>query len=168
MNEDVSRLMDGDLDDAELDRVGAELRHPQALATWACYHAIGDALRGLPHGPSGRVARVCAALAPEPTVLAPRPRAHAERPVVHWAVAAAATVAAVGIVGWTALSLTESPGTAIAKAREASAVTSAQVRPQTLPQDYVLVHQEYSPATALQGVQPYLRAVSIQGSDARP
>jgi sigma-E factor negative regulatory protein RseA len=168
MNEDLSRLMDGDLDDAELDRVGPGLRRPQALETWSCYHAIGDALRGCPPGSPKVLSRVSAALAAEPTVLAPRPKVHAERPAVRWAVAAAATVAAVGVVGWTGLSLTESPGTAVAKAREASGVTSAQVRPQGLPQDYVLVHQEYSPATALQGVQPYLRAVSAQGSDARP
>jgi sigma-E factor negative regulatory protein RseA len=168
MNEDLSRLMDGDLDDAELDHLGADLRRPQALATWACYHAIGDTLRGCPHGTSGFGARFAAALAAEPTVLAPRPKVRAERPAMRWAVAAAATVAAVGVVGWTAFSLTESPGTAIAKAREASGITSAQVRPQGVPQDYVLVHQEYSPATALQGVQPYLRAVSAQGSDARP
>ena len=44
MNEDLSRLMDGDLDEAELDRVAGELRRPQALATWDCYHAIGDTL----------------------------------------------------------------------------------------------------------------------------
>jgi len=168
MNEELSRLMDGDLDDAALERVAADLRRPQSLATWACYHAIGDALRGCPQGSPGFVARVSARLAAEPTVLAPRPKAPGERPVARWAVAAAATVAAVGVVGWTALSLTESPGTAVAKAREASAVTSAQVRPQGLPQDYVLVHQEYSPATARQGVQPYLRAVSAPGSDARP
>ena len=168
MNEDLSRLMDGDLDDVELDRMAPELRRPQALATWACYHAIGDTLRGCPHGGTGFAARFGAALAAEPTVLAPRPKARAERPAMRWAVAAAATVAAVGVVGWTALSLTDSPGTAVAKAREAAAVTSAQVRPQGLPQDYVMVHQEYSPATALQGVQPYLRAVSMPGSDARP
>ena len=168
MNENLSRLMDGDLDDTEVDRVAVEWRRPQALATWDCYHAIGDTLRGCPAGSPGFSGRFSAALAAEPTVLAPRARLGTERPVARWAVAAAATVAAVGVVGWTAFSLTDSPGTAVAKAREASAVTSAQVRPQSLPQDYVLVHQEYSPATALQGVQPYLRAVSVQGSDARP
>jgi len=168
MNEELSRLMDGDLDDVEFERVAAELRRPQSLATWACYHTIGDSLRGNTHVSPGFAARFSAALADEPTVLAPRPKVRAERPAARWAVAAAATVAAVGVVGWTAFSLTESPGTAIAKAREAGAVTSAQVRPQGLPQDYVLVHQEYSPATALQGVRPYLRAVSAQGGEARP
>lgn len=168
MKEDLSRLMDGDLDDAELDRVAPRLREPQALSTWACYHTIGDTLRGC-HAISPEFGRrFRATLATEPTVLAPRARTRTERPVARWAVAAAATVAAVGVVGWTALSLTDSPGTVVAKAREAATVRSAQVRPQVLPQDYVLVHQEYSPATALQGVGPYLRAVSAQGGDGRP
>ena len=59
----------------------------------------------------------------------------------------------------------QTPGTAVAKAREAAAITAAQLRPQALPQDYVLVHQEYSPATAIQGVRPYLRAVSAPAGD---
>ena len=70
------------------------------------------------------------------------------------------------VVGWTALSLTEDPATAIAKAREATSITPTRLRPQALPQDYVLAHQEYSPATAYQGVGPYLRAVSAPAGDA--
>jgi sigma-E factor negative regulatory protein RseA len=164
MNEDLSRLMDGDLGDDEAERVLGECRRPGALASWACYHVIGDALRGEPSLRPGFSRRFAAALAAEPTVLAPRRRQH---PVATWAWAAAASIAAVTVVGWTALALTESPGTAIAKAREAGAVTPASVRTQTLPQDYLLAHQEYSPATALQGVSPYLRAVSGAAGDAK-
>jgi len=165
MNEELSRLMDGDLTDAEIERVVGECRRPDLLKAWACYHLIGDVLRGTP-GPSSYVAnRVLRALETEPTVLAPKLRNM--RSAASWAWAAAATVAAVTVVGWTAVSLTQTPGTAIAKAREAATVTAAQLRPQVLPQDYVLVHQEYSPATAIQGVRPYLRAVSAS-SDARP
>lgn len=164
MNEDLSRLMDGDLTDTEADRVLRGCRRPEELATWACYQLIGDALRGTPDAMPGFGARFAEALAAEPTVLAPRRRPQA---VATWAWAAAASVAAVAVVGWTAFSLTEAPGTALAKAREAASITSASVRPQSLPQDYVLVHQEYSPATALQGVSPYLRAVSA-ASDGRP
>jgi sigma-E factor negative regulatory protein RseA len=165
MNEDLSRLMDGDLDDADVDRVLDACREPRTLAIWACYHVIGDALRGA----SGAVAmprRLERALAAEPTILAPRARM--PKPVASWAWAAAATIAAVTVVGWTAVTLTETPGTAVAKAREAAGVTAAQVRPQVLPQDYVLVHQEYSPATALQGVRPYVRAVSTPIGEQRP
>lgn len=163
MNDELSRLMDGDLPDADVERVVGDCRQPGAFATWACYQVIGDTLRGdLPRGPAFS-ARFAQALAAEPTVLAPRRRQH---PVATWAWAAAASIAAVTVVGWTALSLTEAPGTAIAKAREAGAITPASVRVQQVPQDYVLVHQEYSPATALQGVSPYLRAVAAP-ADAR-
>lgn len=166
MNEELSRLMDGDLADAEVERVVGECRRPEALTVWSCYHMIGDALRGT-HGASlGVASRVSQALAAEPTVLAPRLRS--VRPAASWAWAAAATVAAISVVGWTAVSLTQTPGTAVAKAREAAAVTAAQLRPQSLPQDYVLVHQEYSPSTAIQGVRPYLRAVSAPAGDGRP
>ncbi len=166
MNEDLSRLMDGDLDQGELDRVVGECRRPEALSAWACYHLIGDALRGTPGSAHRGTTRVMQALAQEPTVLAPQRRAASR--VASWAWAAAATIAAVTVVGWTAVSLTETPGTAMAKAREAAAITAAQLRPQTLPQDYVLVHQEYSPATAIQGVRPYLRAVSAPLVEGRP
>lgn len=166
MNEELSRLMDGDLEEHEVARVVGDCGRPGALTAWVCYHIIGDALRGSAHGaPSQAALRVVQALDNEPTVLAPRPRL--VRPAASWTWAAAATVAAVTVVGWTAMSLTQSPGTAVAKAREAAAVTAAQLRPQQLPQDYVLVHQEYSPATAIQGVRPYLRAVSMPG-DGRP
>ena len=163
MNEELSRLMDGDLSDAETDRVVGDCRRPDALHAWSCYHLIGDVLRGTQGAAWSIAPRVSRALASEPTVVAPRLRS--VRPAASWAWAAAATVAAVTVVGWTAFSLTQTPGTAIAKAREAGAVSAAQLRPQALPQDYVLVHQEYSPATAIQGVRPYLHAVSAPAID---
>jgi sigma-E factor negative regulatory protein RseA len=166
MNEDLSRLMDGELPESEVDRVLADCRSSEVLASWACYHLIGDALRGTRDLSPRLGRRFAQALSAEPTVLAPRRASPKALASVAWA--AAATIAAVGVVGWTAVSLTQTPGTAVAKAREASSVTAAQVRPQTLPQDYVLVHQEYSPSTAIQGVGPYLRAVSAPAVDARP
>ncbi len=163
MSEDMSRLMDGELDDDGVDRCLAELRRRDAIGNWACYHVIGDQLRGTTLNTTGFSARFARRLASEPTVLAPRKRA--AHPVVAWAWAAAAGIAAVTVVGWTALTLTESPPAAVAKAGEGASV--ARVRAPTVPQDYVLVHQEYSPATALQGVQPYVRAVAAPGGDTR-
>jgi sigma-E factor negative regulatory protein RseA len=162
MNEDLSRLMDGDLPEAEVDRVVGECRRGGALATWACYHVIGDSLRGAPAAMPRFSQGFAQALAAEPTVLAPPRR---PPPAASWAWAAAAAVAAVAVVGWTAVSLTEDPSTAVAKAREAGALTLARVRPQALPQDYVLAHQQYTPATAYHGVSPYVRAVAAQIAD---
>ena len=51
MNENVSRLMDGEVDAQEFDLFCAEMKSPEAMNAWACYHVIGDQLRGA-HGVS--------------------------------------------------------------------------------------------------------------------
>jgi sigma-E factor negative regulatory protein RseA len=162
MNENISRLMDGELSDAEFERCCAELRSGDAMRTWMCYHVIGDHLRGA-HGLSERfTVRFQAALAAEPTVLAPAPpRRRTEPATFAWAVAA--TLAAVTVVGWTALSMVEGPPTGVAKAREATTVRAAQVGPPAgdVPSEYLMAHQEFSPALAIQGGAPYLRAATV-------
>lgn len=177
MNEDISRLMDGELDDAALERVFKATRRPpqadiapDALATWVCYHAIGDSLRGTRAVIPGFSTRFARALAFEPTVLAPAPRRRAGmvQPGT-WAWGIAATMAAVTVVGWTALSMLDTPPSTVAKVREAVSVRAAQVKPPAnVPADYLLAHHEYSPATAIQGVGTYLRAVVMQESEPRP
>ena len=170
MNENISRLMDGEIDDAELQSVMAGLKHPDGFATWTCYHAIVDALRREATATAyacGLAPAFAARLATEPTVLAPRRRTVVEK-TTTWAWAAAATVAAVGIVGWTAVSLVDDTPAAVAKAREAGSVRAAMIRPaSTVPSDYLVAHQEYSPSTALQVVGPYLRAAAVQNIEAR-
>lgn len=164
MNEQISRLMDGDADEHALERVCGACASESAMQTWVCYHLIGDSLRG-PAAPSrGFSSRFSAALEREPTVLAPQQRL-THRLGVSWAIAA--TVAAVAVVGWTAVSLTDAPTTALARAREATDVNATQMRSQAVPPDYLLAHQEYSPATAMQGAGPYLRAVSAPAGDAQ-
>jgi sigma-E factor negative regulatory protein RseA len=164
MNEQISRLMDGDADEPDLERVCRACADGEAMDTWVCYHVIGDVLRGSGALSRGFATRFAAALDGEPTILAPQPRL-THRLGVTWAIAA--TVAAVAVVGWTAVSLTDAPTTALAKAREAQDVHAAQLRSQSVPPDYLLAHQEYSPATAMQGVGPYLRAVSAPAGDAQ-
>ena len=163
MNENISRLMDGELEPSELDGVCAGLKRPDAMATWTCYHVIGETLRGTPTLAAGTVERFAVRLAAEPTVLAPRPRAASG--AATWAFAAAATVAAITVVGWTAMSVLGDTPTAVAKAGEATAVSASRVRPSAVPPDFLLAHQEYSPAAAIQGVGPYLRAVGTQVTD---
>jgi sigma-E factor negative regulatory protein RseA len=106
-------------------------------------------------------ARFATALAAEPTVLAPGiSRSRGTQPgTFAWAVAA--TLAAITVVGYTAYSMVDAPPSAVAKAREAATMRAAQVSPPvTIPADYLLAHQEYSPATTIQGVGPYVRAVA--------
>jgi hypothetical protein len=100
----------------------------------------------------------------EPTVLAPPRRSPAPHAI---ALALAATIAAVSVVGWVALTTMPAPAAAIASARQAVSVRAADARP-AVDNEYLLVHQEYSPANAIQGIGPYLRAVSASQPDARP
>jgi sigma-E factor negative regulatory protein RseA len=165
MGEQISRLMDGELEGAEADAAFRELKSPEGVASWACYHLIGDALRRCGEPTPGFSARFAARLDAEPTVLAPRPKRAPRLPLV-WA--AAASVAAVLVVGSVAVSTLDPQPTVIAKAREANAVRTAQARPQPVSPDYLLAHQEYSPTTQIQGVGPYLRSVAAGGTDGRP
>lgn len=163
MNENVSRLMDGEFDEVEFDSCCAELKSKDGIDAWICYHVIGDHLRGTAASPAGGtafMARMSAALAAEPTVLAPPPAKKKAQPAAFaWAVAA--TLAAVTVVGYTAFSTMDVTPTGLAKAREAANVRSAQVRVPAadMPNEYLLAHQEYSPL-ALQGGAPYLRSAS--------
>jgi sigma-E factor negative regulatory protein RseA len=163
MGEHISRLMDGDLDDAGAEVAFQQLKRPDGVELWACYHVIGDALRRTSDPAPGFAARFAARLAAEPTVLAPVSRQNHRLPFA-WAVAA--TVAAVMVVGWVAVSTLDPQPTALA--REAIAVRSAQGGLQPVSPDYLLAHQEYSPTTQIQGVGPYLRSVSSGGPDGRP
>ena len=160
--EEVSLLVDGELDADRVDRVCRGLRELAAVETWVCYHVIGDALRGQCALRPGFAARFSAQLAAEPTVLAP-PRPRPAPAAV--ALAIAASVAAVGVVGWIALATMPAPLEAIATAQQAGAVRPADAR-RPVVNEYLLAHQEYSPTTAIQGVRPYLRAVTADDQDA--
>ena len=161
MNEQISRLMDGELDEASADAAFWELRNPDGVATWVCYHVIGDALRRSGAPIPGFAERFSARLAAEPTVLAPKARQVHRLPTI-WA--AAATVAAVLVVGSVAVSTLQPQPTAVAKARETIASRATANKPQPVSTDYLLAHQEYSPTTQIQGV---LRAVAAGGVDGR-
>jgi sigma-E factor negative regulatory protein RseA len=157
-SERVSSLMDGELDPSELENLCHELRDPVHASTWTCYHVIGDALRGSENLSTGFSARFAERLSAEPTILAPQ----RERPrplAIAWA--AAATVAAVGVVGW--VSFQTMPETAVATMVRAGTVKAVDVRP-PVDNEYILVHQEYSPTTVLHGVPAYMRAVTAPES----
>jgi negative regulator of sigma E activity len=144
------------------DAVVTSLCRAEGLATWVCYHVIGDAVRGVAsRGLDSR--RFIELFAAEPTVLAPPRRSPAPHAI---ALALAATVAAVSVVGWVALTTMPTPVAAIASARQAVGVRAADARP-AVDNEYVLVHQEYSPTNAIQGIGPYLRAVAATEPDAR-
>jgi len=160
----ISELMDGELERREaagpLDalRAGGEAR-----ATWCSYHLIGDAMRDTHPLSAGFAARVAAKLAQEPTVIAPgRPASAPARP--RWQLfSAAASLAAVALVGWVAFGPQEGAAPVAQAPGQNAAIkeqTAAQVPPPDAANDYLYAHQGYSPRNSLQGVAPYVRMVS--------
>ncbi len=163
MGEDISRLMDGELEDMDVDRVCGQLKAPAGVADWQCYHLIGDTLRGTVGPAPGFSRRFSQRLAAEPTVLSPR--AVPPRPATY-AWAAAAGVAAVALVGWVAFGTMQVEPAALARAGQARTVRAPEVRPNVVPADYLVAHQEYSPTTEIQGAG--LRSVAAPGPGGRP
>jgi sigma-E factor negative regulatory protein RseA len=150
MNEQISELMDGELDDEMATRLFGALKSSDAVQDWQTYHLIGDALRATPSLSPDFMERFSARLADEPTVLAPR-RAHKRAPRLI-ALSAAASLTAVGLVVWAVLH-TGAPNAPnellVAKAPQVM-LTSASVNP------YLLAHQEYSPSIAMEGAGSYV------------
>src|SRR5690348_14924913 len=92
--EEISLLIDGELDPTRAGAVVASLCRSDGVATWVCYHMIGDTLRGVTaRGLDEQT--FGASFAAEPTVLAPSRRPPAPHAI---ALALAATVAAVSVV----------------------------------------------------------------------
>ena len=163
----ISALMDGELDELQARQELARLRQQDELReSWDTYHLISDALRGDALLSTNLKHRVSERLAREPTVLAPR--RGAIRKITTYALSAAASISAVALVGWVALSIS----TVNTQPEIARAPTPAAVLPVPAPQmasvpsegsmnGYLLAHQGFSPSTAIQGVAPYIRSVSV-------
>lgn len=174
MKEQISALMDSELDDPEAEGCLRRLRDdPEMHDTWDVYHLIGDALRG--HTAGSLPASFRERLAREPVVLAPRSRTHKHRPA--WvALSAAASVAAVAYVGWMAVPFLAPQPQQVAASGPAPAVSiqptplltvvPAPTQPNNIVpitsgmSDYLMAHQRFSSSSAMVGVAPYARAVS--------
>jgi len=165
MKPKISALMDGELEQREArGALDALLAEGDARDGWRRYHLIGDLMRESQPLSAGFAARVADRIAQEPTVLAPaRVRAQATK-MPLWALSAAASLAAVALVGWVAFGpveeaqVVQSAPQVVAK-QEASPVVP-QVAPPAGANDYLLAHQGYSPRNSLQGAAPYVRTVS--------
>jgi len=127
MTQDISSLMDGELEAHEAGRVvQACCASEEQKQTWYVYHVIGDAIRGQAPRRAEMPDRILAALREQPTVLAPRRRI-VEAAFTRIALAAAASVATVGVVGWLGLQggqLRTAPAIAKAAAPAAGAATN--------------------------------------------
>jgi len=165
MKDRLSALMDGELDDrSAAETIDALGRDREALETWRTYQLISDAMRESRLLSQGFTARTAERLAAEPTVLAPG-RMHTE-PRRWFALSAAASLAAVALVGWLAFA----PQQEIAPTPVPAPV--AEIKPAIVPMpsaanDYLLAHQGFSPRFFLQGMAPYVRTVSEHPQDPR-
>lgn len=173
----ISALMDGELDDRQAQQEFSRLRQNDELRQkWDTFHVIGDALRGERLLLTDIAHALAQRLALEPTVLAPR--RGATRKITTYVLSAAASLAAVALVGWLALS---THATLNPQEEVASASPPAVVLPASAPvpgpvaqvanvpdegrrNEYLLAHQAFSPSTAIQGVVPYIRSVSTRQS----
>ena len=166
MNDRISALMDGELDEkSAAQMIEALTRDPEAVRTWRIYHLASDAMRGGQLLSDGFTARVSQRLAAEPTVLAPR-RIRPESQRWFTLSAAAASLAAVAFVGWMAFGPQQQaiPG--------AQMVQAPPEKPNMVPlptaaNDYLLAHQGFSPRLSLQGMAPYVRTVAEHPAEAR-
>jgi sigma-E factor negative regulatory protein RseA len=171
MTENLSAWMDGELGNQQARQLPQQLTRDERLRrNWDYYHLIGDALRGV-QGPD-LYTKICARLDAEPTVLAPQRPGAADR--LRWiALSMAASIAAVALVGWMALSGVQQDTAQIAAAPVAKVTTTvAEAKQVAVPagqvaNDYLLAHQRYSPSNAMQGVAPYVRTVSEERSAVR-
>jgi len=166
--EHISAMMDNELDDTQMAGQVARLReHPELREGWDTFHLIGDVIRGERLLNTMICPAVSEKLAFEPTVLSPW-RTSPKR-MRTFAFSAAASMAAIALVGWLAFfdnPLSPSQQVAKAPAKPPSSVSSVS-SPQlsSVPSDgtmneYLIAHQEYSPSTAIQGLAPYIRTVS--------
>ncbi len=171
MNDRISALMDSELDDesaaATIDALG---RDSGARHTWRTYQMIGDTLRDSRLLSGGFTARVAARLADEPTVLAPGRFAARQR--TWYALSAAASLAAVSLVGWMAYAPQLPLPSAAAPQPAAVAQAMPEAQPVLVPlptaaNDYLLAHQGFSPRMWLQGMAPYVRTVSEHPQEPR-
>ena len=172
MNDGISALMDGEADERSAGQaIDALKRDAEALHNWRTYHLIGDAMRDAPPLSQGFTARLAERLGAEPTVLAPG-RLQATRPRTWFALSAAASFAAVALVGWMAFAPQPVSSPQPAPVAQAPVAPLAEAQPARIPppsatNDYLLAHQGYSPRAWLQGMAPYARTVSDGAQESR-
>src|SRR5258707_13312404 len=161
MKERISAWMEGELDErAAAEAIGALRREGEAIEAWRVYHLISDGMRDTRAFSEGFMARFSERLAAEPTVLAPA-SLPGRTPVQRFAFAAAASLAAVALVGSLAFAPQPQAPQPIAQAPVPAALVQAVNLPlPSAANDYLLAHQGFSPRVSLQGMAPYVRTVS--------
>lgn len=159
--EHISALMDGELFDDETDGLLDGIkRDSDAREKWFTYHLISDALRQFGRLHTDIVPNLHERLQAEPTVLAPRGvSGHKAR---WFALSAAASVMALTLVAWLSAQVGTETVPQMAAAQQFSAIQTASFQGGSMPNSYLMAHQEFSPSTNVQGAASYMRAVAGQ------
>ncbi|MGL1834973.1 sigma-E factor negative regulatory protein [Rhodocyclaceae bacterium SMB388] len=175
MKDQLSALLDGDLDDSSSGAVFDSLRRDPAMRErWSAYCLIGDTIRGESAGSVDLSARVMEQIRTEPTLLAPAAieRQAGERGGRKSSLMSiAASVMGVVAVGWVAMSLypkvDSGVGTVAASARlQAVEPVGLQTSvPAGVDQSdphrkYLFVHQAMNGGGPIPGALQYVRTVS--------
>ena len=158
MKQKISTLMDGELFEDEAESLLAQFKQDsEANKSWAVYHLIGDVLRQPEYIPADLSATVQVRMQDEPTVLVPRGR-RAKLQSRSFALSAAATLAAIGVVAWMSLQVSTEVTPQMAAQQATSQPASQQINPNA--NEYLMAHQEFSPSTDMSGGASYIRTVA--------
>jgi sigma-E factor negative regulatory protein RseA len=144
MTQEISSLMDGELEAHEAERaIRSCCASSESAQKWQEYHLIGDVLRGGKPHPTDTAARVSRLLQAEPAIVA-RPKRILETAVGRIALAAAASVATIGVVGWIGTQGGQVPaGPVVAKNPAAIPVANKMPAAPTVDvQDYYIAHKQ--------------------------
>lgn len=184
MKDQLSALLDGDLDDQSSRTVVDSMCRDAALRDkWDKYCLIGDVLRGDRAGAPDFTSRVMDGLRDEPTLLAPSRRdgaaADGEGRVRRAALPVAASVmgaAAVGMLAYTFYPRSDDAGMLTAAAASRAQAVEASARQgrtvvagerQDSHREYVFVHQAMNGGGPIPGAVQYVRTVSDVRGDLR-
>lgn len=168
MKDQISALMDGELEDGEARVLLARLREQRELGhDWHTYHLIGDTLRQTASLKEDFTIRFSARLEQEPTILSPVPP-RSER--ASFALPVAASVAAVSLVAWAALQFTvhpDSPSAMVMASQSPPPASAAAANGGMMNVNaYLVAHQEYSPS-GMGGAITYGRAPGGQRGEVK-
>lgn len=142
MKEQISALMDGDLDLAEAEYLMTAIKaNGEAAERWSTYHLIGDVMRGEQALRADLSQQIMREIAKQPAVLAPKASVFKMKKPVLWSMAA--SVAGVLFVSWMVLH------------QQSQSLEMAPVEiAQSVPAEYLLAHQSMSPSNAAYFIQP--------------
>ncbi len=182
MKDELSVLLDGDLDEESARPVFESIRRdPSLRSRWSSYCLIGDVLRGDSPGAADLSARVMDCIRSEPTLVAPPATSSSDQAVRGWRtlMPLAASVMGVAAVGLVAFTLYPQPDDAVGHATVAPAtqpvevaavrgtVPVASVEREDAHHKYVFVHQAMSGGGPIPGGVQYVRTVSEARGDVR-